>query len=178
LRGGGETTKEDAMKEDAMLRVFPALLLACILGFGCSEDRALVRAKFYEDTMLTKEMITITIDDGRSRWQFGSSGLQSYMGAWSTPELATRNKGTLLVRYQVKDSIGDVVSEGDVALDLRKDWRWGIDMFHRDRNPYRMCMGCLGYRSYPIMDPAYMASDSDSVFVVWGGNSITNPVVY
>jgi hypothetical protein len=161
-----------------MIRVFPVLLMICILSFGCSEDRALVQVKFYKDTLLTKDMITITIDDGESRWRFGTSCLHSYLGAWSSPELETKNAGTLLVKYQCKDPEGALVSAGQLKLGLRKDWRWGIDIFHREQNPYHMCMGCFGYESFPILNPAYMSSDSDSVFVVWGGNSISNPVEY
>ncbi|MFH1006082.1 MAG: hypothetical protein V1800_01105 [Candidatus Latescibacterota bacterium] len=161
-----------------MFRAFPALLMVCILGSGCSEDRALARVKLYDDTLLTKEMVVITIDDGQSKWRFGSSSLHSNSGGWSTPEIETRKEGTLLVDYQFKDSEGVVVSTGQVKLGLRRDWRWGIDVFHSDQNPYHMCMGCFGYESFPIMIPAYVTSDSDSVFVIWGGNSISNPVVY
>jgi hypothetical protein len=161
-----------------MFRMIPTLLVTFILSFGCSKDQAFVRARFYEDSLITREMVTITISDGRSIWHFGPSSLRSYLGAWSTPEIETRNDGTLLVGYKLKESDGDAVSEGQVALGLRKDWRWGIDIFHRDRNPYNFCFGCFGCESFPILIPAYMASDSDSVFVVWGGNSISNPVIY
>jgi len=161
-----------------MIRVFPVLLMISILSFGCSEDRALVQVKFYKDTLLTRDMITITIDDGESRWRFGPSCLRSYLGAWSSPEIETRNEGTLLVKYQCKDPEGALVSGGQLKLGLREDWRWGIDIFHSEQNPYHTCFGCFGYKSFPILNPAYMSSDSDSVFVVWGGNSISNPVEY
>ena len=161
-----------------MPRVLPALLLMCFLSFGCSENRALARVRLYQDTLLTKEMVRITVDDGRSEWRFGPSSLYPYAGTWAIPELETRNEGTLLVKYQFKDSDGATVSEGQVMIGLRRDWRWGVDIFHRDRNPYRSCFGCFGYKSFPILNPAYMTSDSDSVFVIWGGNSISHPVVY
>jgi hypothetical protein len=82
------------------------------------------------------------------------------------------------VQYQFKDSNGALVSGGRIALDLRKDWGWGIDIYHTDRNPYHMCMGCFGYESFPILGSAYLTGDGDSVFVIWGGNSISNPVEY
>jgi len=161
-----------------MRRVSLVLFMVSVLGFGCSEDRSLARVKLYGDTLLTREMVTITLDDGQSKWRFGSSSLRSYQGAWSTPEVKTRSEGSILVTYQFRDPEGTVVSTGHVVLDLRADWRWGIDIFHRDENPYRMCMGCFGYESFPILDPAYRVSESDSIFVIWGGNSISNPVDY
>jgi hypothetical protein len=155
-----------------------ALLMTCILSLGCSENRALAQVKLYNDTLLTKDMVAITVNDGQSEWRFGPSALHLYVGAWAIPELETRNKGTMIVTYQFRDPDGAVISEGQVMVGLRRDWLWGIDIFHTGRNPYRGCMGCFGYRSFPILDPAYMASDSDSVFVIWGGNSIRNPVEY
>jgi hypothetical protein len=179
------------MKKCKVFTEFAMLLIVCVVWLGCSEDQSLVRVKFYKDTLLTKEMLSITISDGNSVWRYGPSSsdgssswphgpspLHSYLGAWSTPEIETRNEGTLLVQYQFKDSNGALVSGGRVALDLRKDWGWGIDIYHTDRNPYRLCMGCFGYGSFPILGSAYLTSDSDSVFVIWGGNSISYPAEY
>jgi len=172
------------MKKCMVFTEFAVLLVVCVVSPGCSEDQSLVRAKFYTDTLLTKEMLSITISDGSSTWRYGPSSLRSYLGAWSTPEIETRNEGTLIVQYQfrdsdgVKDSDGSFVSGGQVALDLRRDWRWGIDIFHRDQNPIHGCFGCFGYKAFPILDPAYVTSNADSVFVLWGGNSISNPVEY
>jgi hypothetical protein len=154
--------------------VFGLLVLCC----GCSEDRALVRVKLYPDSLLTKNMVTITVDDGQAKWRFDSSSLRSYLGAWSTPELETRSYGSLLVKYQFDDPEGEVVSTGELLLGLRGDWRWGVDIFPRDDSHNRTCMGCFGYESFPILDPAYTTSESDSVYIIWGGNSISNPVVY
>ena len=155
-----------------------ALFMMCVLSFGCSEKRALAQVRFFNDSLLTKDMIAITVDDGQSLWRFGPSALNLYAGAWAIPELETRNEGTLLVKYRFRDPDGVVVSEGQVTVGLRRDWRWGIDIFHTGRNPYRWCMGCFGYKSFPILNSAYMTSDTDSVFVIWGGNSISNPVEY
>jgi hypothetical protein len=44
-------------------------------------------------------------------------------------------------------------------------------------NPTQYCLGCLGSRSFPL-SVAYRRVAADSVWVTWGGNSISNPVVY
>lgn len=150
------------------------LILCC----GCSEDEALVRVKLYPDSLLTRDLITITVDDGRANWWFDSSSLVSCLGAWATPEIETKNYGSLLVKYRFSDPEGGVVSTGELLLDLRGDWRWGVDILPRDDSAIHTCMGCFGYKAFPILNPAYKTSEGDSVYIIWGGNSIDNPVVY
>ncbi|MEO8564029.1 MAG: hypothetical protein ABI601_18255 [bacterium] len=44
-------------------------------------------------------------------------------------------------------------------------------------DPTRYCFGCLGARAFPLA-AEYRRSTNDSVWVVWGGNSFKNPVIY
>jgi hypothetical protein len=44
-------------------------------------------------------------------------------------------------------------------------------------NPTRGCFGCMGVQAFPLAAP-YQRTRSDSVWLVWGGNSIRNPAIY
>jgi hypothetical protein len=68
----------------------------------------------------------------------------------------------------------DTMATGTFDVPLREDWRWGVDIFVADSNPMRYCFGCFGSRSFK----AAPSAPGDSLFLVWGGNSISNPVIY
>jgi hypothetical protein len=44
-------------------------------------------------------------------------------------------------------------------------------------NPTRLCFGCIGARAFPLA-AAYQRTERDSVWLIWGGNYIRNPVIY
>lgn len=44
-------------------------------------------------------------------------------------------------------------------------------------DPKFECFGCLGSQAFPLI-AEYQAPDRDSIWVVWGGNSISDPVIY
>ncbi|HET9983811.1 MAG TPA: hypothetical protein VFQ38_09500 [Longimicrobiales bacterium] len=94
-----------------------------------------------------------------------------------TPAFDTPAAGPLRVDFVVEDSARRPVSSGAVELALRSDWIWGIEFWVASENPTRTCFGCAGYRAFPIAE-AYRRTPADSLYVVWGGNSIENPVVF
>ena len=78
--------------------------------------------------------------------------------------------------YVVSAANGEA-SRGSVRLDLRRDWIWGVEIRIDSLDPTRECFGCAGSRSFPLARE-YQRSVRDSVWMVWGGNSIRNPVIY
>lgn len=52
-----------------------------------------------------------------------------------------------------------------------------MTVFSRTVDPIRQCFGCFGSVAFDLL-PAYRTVDHDSIWVVWGGNSISNPVTY
>jgi hypothetical protein len=52
-----------------------------------------------------------------------------------------------------------------------------VDLIHQTTNPDEACFGCVGSQVFPLA-PAYRATGRDSLWVVWGGNSISDPVIY
>jgi hypothetical protein len=162
--------------------VVAMLLIGCITYDNYDDEYlALARVRLIKDSLITRSMVRVAITDGASQWQFGSGDFShdpGYGTAWCAPEIETVTQGALVMRFRLRDRDGAVVSEGQVELPLKADWRWGISI-RRDRsNPRYGCWGCAGSKSFLILDPAYRASEKDSIFVVWGGNSISNPVRY
>jgi hypothetical protein len=95
----------------------------------------------------------------------------------STPEVETSTSGPdLEVTYQL-ESGSAVVSTGTVSLPRRSDWRWGVTISASTTNPSEDCFGCFGSQAFPLAE-ALRAPGQDSIWVVWGGNSIDDPAIY
>ena len=162
-----------------ILIVLLILLLGCITNDN--DELSLAQVRLVKDTLITKNMISVSISDGRSKWRFHSEDFEhnpNYIMAWCAPEIETRTEGLLVLQFYLRDPNGGIVSNGQIELPLKGDWRWGINIWHEHRNPYFACWGCAGYKSFPILRSECKTSEKDSVFVVWGGNSISNPVWY
>jgi len=114
-------------------------------------------------------------------WQFGPDDIgpdSRFTGQWWTPEIETISDGTLTMEFRFEMPNGKVISIGEVSMPLREDWRWGIGI-HRLSGPRDgKWFGESGSQSFEIMEPTFTVSDSDSVWVTWGGNFISNPVDY
>ncbi len=85
--------------------------------------------------------------------------------------------GVLHVACSLLDDAGDVVATEDANLPLRSDWRHDVQCAVGRLNPYRMCMGCSGFEATSL-GPELGFAEGDSLFVVWGGTSISSPVLY
>jgi hypothetical protein len=57
------------------------------------------------------------------------------------------------------------------------DWGYAFTIRVDSLDPTRYCFGCLGAHAFPLA-AQYRRTVRDSVWVVWGGNSFKNPVVY
>lgn len=89
----------------------------------------------------------------------------------------TRNSGTLGIRFWVVAENGELTSEGALELPLRNDWRWGVLFFIAPEDPISECFGCVGSERFDL-DAALGYPDSVSLYLNWGGNSISDPVIY
>ena len=50
--------------------------------------------------------------------------------------------------------------------------------FHiQEDNPVDVCFGCFGYEEYDL-DPILGFGSNMKLWIVWGGNSISDPVTY
>jgi len=123
-------------------------------------------------------MLTVTVREGQRTWQWRGVDFRSGSDNATphTPERSTGTRGDIEVRFRFQT--GDqVLSEGTVTLPLREDWRWGVDIHPATTDPKRECFGCFGSRAFSLA-AAFRPVNRDSIWVVWGGNSISNPVIY
>lgn len=85
----------------------------------------------------------------------------------------TESSGTLIVDFTLAPPSQGPLSEGRVELELRNDWEWEVQFHLTERDPTATCFGCIGAERFPLA-----SDDGPSLWVVWGGNSINNPVIY
>lgn len=159
-------------------RALRAVVFLAITG-GCRSDDARVSVSFLPRGPLAVSMLRVRLSDGARTHNLGPADFTT--GGASAPhrsrELPTRQRGTLRVAFALVAGAGDTVSRGEVELPLRRDWRYGVDIMPDTADPTRFCFGCQGSRAFGLA-AAYAGPAADSVYVVWGGNSIKNPVVY
>lgn len=153
------------------------LLALAPAPLACDDEEARVSfTVFPVEARFQANMLTVRFDDGSGSRSLTGADFEGDGGRADTREFPTRTSGTLQVEFVVAaDPV--TLAEGSVAIPLKTDWRWGVDFFLTDRDPTEMCFGCFGAAAFPLA-PEYRTSDADSLWVVWGGNSISNPVVY
>jgi hypothetical protein len=153
-------------------------LISGILLAGCGEEARIGAAARLEPP-LSHEMLTVTVRDvGRIiRWTGDDFTVGPDNATPSTPEVETRTSGPdLEVTYVINDG-GAVLSSGTVLLPRRSDWSWGVTIEAATTSPEEGCFGCFGSRAFGL-PPAFRPPGRDSIWVVWSGNSISNPAIY
>ena len=163
-----------------LMRLSALLILA-----ACSPDESRVELSIQPDPPLSTADIRVTFEDGLRRWHVDVDGPLSFSGAPERSSLSTfsagpyntRTNGTLKVSF-VATRDGDTISTGSVELPLRPDWEWGVTLRAQRGDPATGCLGCVGIQAFPIAESFQQQGMSESIYLVWGGNSIKNPVVY
>jgi hypothetical protein len=150
-----------------------------LLAVGCTEERAYIRAAASLSAPMHPRMLTVTFHDGARTWEARGSefSMERGLGMPQSAEYCTRTSGTVDVSFAITDSTAAVVVRGEVTLPLRPDWRWRVDFINATDNPEHMCFGCAGSLGFALPE-AFRAQDRDSLWVVWGGNWISDPVIY
>ena len=141
---------------------------------ACGDDEARIAVRYIGEPTLPQGLLSVHVTDGRRLYTIRGRDLggPDREGA----RFATRTSGTLWLRFRMSDGSA-VASEGEVELPLRADWSYGVEFRVAADDPTRLCFGCQGARAFPLA-PAYRRLPAESLWVVWGGNSIRNPVVY
>ena len=150
------------------------LLSLSLLTAGCHKTSR-VSAVARLDPPLTVDMLTVQAKDEDRAWTWRGSDFRSSM-EWPTPttrERETRTRGDLEVSFRLQ-SKGQTVSEGSVTLPLRSDWRWGVQVVSATSDPGQACHGCTGSKAFPLARE-YRGPERDSVWLVWGGQGISEP---
>lgn len=151
-----------------------AALAACVLLACGGRDEALVSVRYADIPQLPRNLLTVMLSDGARPRVLGPDEIGA--PGRSGREFATRRKGELYVSFRFAAS-GVILSAGEATVPLRSDWRYGFDIRVDSTNPTRLCFGCIGARAFPLA-AAYQRTARDSVWLIWGGNYIRNPVIY
>jgi hypothetical protein len=151
--------------------VLLSFLVSIVLA-GCADERSEVRIRLENLGGAAGPDFHVSISDGLFDYDFTLNESDRSAGPFPT-----RSSGTLKIRITLYAD--DVITEtsGTLDLSLKGDWRWGIDIFIQEEDPTGLCFGCFGSKSYEL-DPALGYEGNERLYILWGGNSIRNPVEY
>ena len=162
-------------------RTLPGRLAACtlVLLLGACGDEARISVSAALAPPLTVQMLEVTVRDGGRLIRWTSSDFKSSgdVPVPSTPEIGTATSGPDLELTFRLESAGTLISTGTVLLPRRSDWLWGVSIFTATTDPQENCFGCVGSQAFPLPE-AFRPAGQDSIWVVWGGNSINDPAIY
>jgi hypothetical protein len=153
------------------------LAMLFILLAGCG-DQARLEVRYAGSQLMSQDMVSVYASDGISSWEWHGEDLRGVpveveLGARG---VQTTTAGTLSVRFEART--GELpISAGSVQLPLKEDWMWVVELSIGSDSPLHECFGCADARAFAI-DSTFQVEPADSLWVVWGGNSIKNPVVY
>ena len=162
------------MSKFVLLVFFITLLITA----GCENNPdSLVTFKLI-NTTFGPENIQIEAMDGLHIYQSKASDFGSFSSGYrSTVPLKTISSGEIDIHFEIYGDSPTPSVDGDLSIELRSDWHWTVDFVIAEQNPDQYCMGCFGSKAFAL--PAFMQrDDNDSLYVIWGGNSISNPVIY
>ena len=161
------------------LHIKCSVVLVAVLIAGCDNSEARVAINASLPAPLEPGMLTVKVDDGLHSVTLTGSDFQLAGGdQYNGPSVATANHGTMVVSYTLATTGSPTsVSSGSIELPLRNDWIYGVDIRADTADPRRLCLGCSGSKAFSLA-PEFRSARADSVFLVWGGNSISHPVIY
>ena len=156
--------------------------LACsalILLLGACGDEAKINISAVLAAPLTVEMLEVTVRDGGRLIHWSGSDFRPRSGnaTPSTEEVEISTSGPDLELTYRLQSAGTEISSGSVTLPRKSDWQWGVTVFSATTDPQENCFGCIGSQVFPLIE-AFRPPQQDSIWVVWGGNSIDDPAIY
>jgi hypothetical protein len=167
-----------------MSQRFPArAALSIVLGAAalltaCGDEARLSVAVQPMSPPLNTAEVRYRIEIGDKRWLFTLPASASSGGGRRTSgDFTTPRSGTARVAFTVVLADGREVASGDASVPLRGDWVWDFDLFAATTDPRQVCFGCTGSKSFAIPTDL-RAEGRDSLWLVWGGNSIKHPRVY
>lgn len=158
-------------------------IIVCLFLISPAQDDQDARVLFRFQDMSrvhTPDMtLSIVFTDGDSENEISGrvNSSSDTASIYPTSRLPTANAGSLMVHFTLLAPTDDTISTGNAAIPLKPDWIWEITYYVAPYNPIYGCWGCFGSSAF-AMDSAYQDTIADSVFLVWGGNSISHPVIY
>jgi len=167
-----------------MNRVSPAAFatvlaaIVCLVPLQACEEDTEARIGFNNETwrMLTPPEVRIVWDS--DSWLGRRTNTVELDGEHiSAGPFATAQSGTIRIHFALlKDGV-PTSTTGEIQLGLRRDWGWGVGFMVDNESPEGRCFGCFGATEFEL-DPVLGYSPELKLYVVWGGNSISDPVIY
>ncbi|MFO7798705.1 MAG: hypothetical protein R6V22_02975 [Rhodohalobacter sp.] len=168
------------MRSIFSILLLPLFISGCSL-FGSDEEPAEI---LFTVQNFSADELSITTTGSKSglnitKSNFTGNGDDRLPG--STESFSTDNEGTMTVNFSFLNENSEL-SEGDFEIELREDWQWSVNfqIDSADYNPLDTCFGCQFYESFELNPMALSNSETeaDSLYVVVGGNYISEPVIY
>jgi len=148
-----------------------------VLLLGCGEE-ARISATAVLPSPLALDMLTVTVQDrGRTIEWTGDDFQASPSATPTTTEVETSTSGPALEVAFRLESDGVVLASGSATLPRKSDWSWNVTVDAATDDPRLSCFGCVGSQAFPLAE-SFRAPGRDSVWLVWGGNSISDPAIY
>jgi len=168
-----------------MRSILPILFLSLFISgcslFGSDEEPAKI---LFTVQNFSADELSITTTGTKpglniSKNDFSGNDGEHFPG--STKSFSTDNDGLMTVMFSFLNENSEL-SEGEFEIELREDWLWSVNfqINSADYNPLDGCFGCLFYESFKL-NPETLNStevETDSLYVIAGGNYISEPVIY
>jgi len=168
-----------------MRSILPILFLSLFISgcslFGSDEEPAKI---LFTVQNFSADEVSITTTGTKpglniSKNDFSGNDGEHFPG--STKSFSTDNDGLMTVMFSFLNENSEL-SQGDFEIELREDWQWSVNfqINTADYNPLDGCFGCQFYESF-VLDSEALSNpetEADSLYVVVGGNYISEPVVY
>ena len=148
---------------------------ALLAALGCGEE-ARVSYAFLQEPGFEVDLLTLEFSDGSLTRRLSGDDFGGEGSRVDTPEFATRTSGELRTSFWLVAG-ADTLAAGEQRIELRPDFRWELTFRRSSSDPTVTCFGCFGRAAFALA-PSLRASPADSLWIVWGGNYISNPVVY
>lgn len=156
------------------MKTFLTILLPIVLVIAaCSDDEqqadSRARAYYERDSLVTTESVFVTLKDGSKIWNFapadfGKSDTDTTL--YFSPEVQTRDGGTLVVEIALFTAGGQTIAEGEFDLPMSPNWRWTLAIIHSITDPSVDCSDCQGSDRYEIQVPGHVG---EWIYVLWRG---------
>jgi hypothetical protein len=161
------------------MRRYRLWLPLCAFALGACGEDARISVSAALDAPFTLDMLTVTVVDVTRVVQFTGADFRTDANhpTPTTPEVETRTSGPDLQVSYIINNADQVVSVGEVTLPRRSDWRWHVSIAAATTDPQEGCFGCFGSKAFALAQ-SFRAPQRDSIWLVWSGNSISDPAIY
>lgn len=148
---------------------------------GCSlfnDQKEIAQVKFrLENSSESEEQIPVVIDFVSEENSKTISSSDFSTKNLSMGPFRVSTYGKLSVSAQLVNPKKEPVVTNTIELPLHSDLEYSITVSIGNSNPINTCFGCVGSKPVSLESILNFAT-TDSLYIVWGKNSIKNPVYF